>query len=175
MAGTLRTFLTGISVLLMTACASNIDRNNWPSELPPISFFQQQWLLDADNQQEQSEANYVLWVERFYNGFQIVPGWLDMMAEVDARIDETDRQPVKEKLYELGRRIGAEWAKHDDYRKLDSRCAAVWRDALIESLAQDDLYPYLDRLTQDVEALFTGDLVMDDIYFERYYVDEFDF
>jgi hypothetical protein len=58
---------------------------------------------------------------------------------------------------------------------LDTRTAAVWRDALLEALAQDDLDAYLLRLEQDVAALMNGELANDTIRFERYYVDEFDF
>jgi hypothetical protein len=75
----------------------------------------------------------------------------------------------------LGRHIGGEWAKHNDVRRLNTRTAAVWRDALLEALRQNDLDAYLLRLEEDVAAMLSGQLGNDAIRFERYYVDEFDF
>ena len=60
-------------------------------------------------------------------------------------------------------------------RKLNSRSAGVWRDGLIEALNQNDLDAYLDRVNQDVDDLLSGVIDLEEIYFERYYEDEFDF
>jgi len=79
------------------------------------------------------------------------------------------------RLYHLGGRIGSEWAKDNNVRVLDTRNAAVWRDALIESLNQNDLDDYITRVEEDVENMYMGNLSREDIYFERYYEDDFEF
>jgi hypothetical protein len=38
-----------------------------------------------------------------------------------------------------------------------------------------ELNLYLTRLNADIAALLDGELTSDDITFERYYIDEFDF
>jgi hypothetical protein len=162
-------------VLLLAGCATREVLPTWPGELPERNWFQQQWRADAENRSVQSQADYLLWVTRFYEGFNLVPGWLGMMEQVEARLPEAQWQQVAPSLRELGRSIGAEWAKDNAVRKLNTRTAAVWRDALLEALAQNDLDAYLLRLEQDVAALLDGELANDAIRFERYYVDEFDF
>ena len=82
---------------------------------------------------------------------------------------------IGNRLYELGRIISVEWAKHNDVRLIDTRNAAIWRDALQESLSKNDLDNYLERVEADIAAMLAGTLTRSDIEFERYYVDEFDF
>lgn len=174
MANPLKLLLTLCLVLLVAACATREVAPEWPPELPPRSEFVQQWRADAVNRSVQTQADYLLWVTRFYQGFNMVPGWLDMMTQVQARLPTEQWPAVEPRLRALGRRIGGEWAKDNTVRKLNTRTAAVWRDALLEALAQDDLDAYLLRLEQDVAALLDGELDNDVIRFERYYVDEFD-
>lgn len=174
MANPVKLLLAGV-LLLLAACATQEPAAPWPPELPPRSIFQQQWREDVANRKLQSQGEYLLWVTRFYQGFNMAPGWLTMMQQVQARLPEQRWQTVEPRLLALGLSIGAEWAKHNDVRRLNTRSAAVWRDALLEALSQDDLDAYLLRLEQDVAALLDGELDNDSIRFERYYVDEFDF
>src|SRR5690606_37096368 len=126
-------------------------------------------------QRVQAEDDYLLWVTRFYTGNGPVPGWLDMTEQVLERLPLEQHANVEARLFELGGRIGMEWAKDNSVRRINTRAAGVWRDALLEALAQDDLDAFLDRLSADVDALLNGTLDGDAIRFERYYVDEFDF
>jgi hypothetical protein len=175
MANPLKLLLSICCMVLLAACATRETLPTWPVELPSRSSFQELWRADSANRAVQTEADYLLWVTRFYQGFNMVPGWLGMTEQVKARLPAEHWQQAEPRLRELGRRIGAEWAKDNTVRKLDTRTAAVWRDALLEALAQDDLDAYLLRLEQDVAALMNGELANDTIRFERYYVDEFDF
>jgi hypothetical protein len=97
------------------------------------------------------------------------------MDQVETRLHPGQWQRLEPRLLALGRSIGSEWAKDNGVRKLDNRVVATWRDALLEALSQDDVDGYLLRLEQDVAALLRGELGIDAIRFERYYVDEFDF
>lgn len=165
-------------LLLVTGCAIDIEDVAWPEGAYPRSYFQAAFEEDPLARQYQTEDEYLLWVTRFYNGYSIAPGWLDLQAQVLDRLDDPQSDyadQVMERLFHLGGRIGSEWAKSNEVRMLDTRNAAVWRDALIESISQDDLDAYITRVKEDVESLFAGDLDKEDIYFERYYIDEFDF
>lgn len=175
MANPLKWLLVGCCALGLVACAARPPAESWPGELPPRSYFQQQWRTDEANRELQSQADYLLWVERFYAGFNLVPGWLGMMEQVRGRVTEPEWRSIEPRLQELGRRIGSEWAKDNVRRRIDTRIASVWRDALVEALSQRDLDDYLTRLEQDVTALLRGELARDSIRFERYYIDEFDF
>lgn len=150
----------------------------WPDSAYPRSYFEAAYREDELAQQYQSEEEYLLWVTRFYNGYSIAPGWLNLTRQVMERLEGQDpawQAEVEERLYDLGGRIGAEWAKDNEVRLLNTRNAAVWRDALIESLNQDDLANYMIRVENDVESILAGELDKEAIYFERYYEDDFEF
>lgn len=170
----LRSILACCLVLLLTACASR-PPSDWPAGAQPLEYFERSYSADAQNQAFQSQADYLGWVSRFYEGVSPVPGWLEMSRQVLADMEEPARSEVERRLFALGGVIGAEWAKDNNVRRLDSRMANVWRDALIEARAQDDIPGFLTRLESDIDALLAGELSGDDIYFERYYIDEFDF
>lgn len=158
---------------VLAACATRTAEPEWPAGIPPRELFELEWRSSADDRL-QSRDEYLLWVTRFYTGYGAVPGWLDMTAQVLQRIPAVEHDAIEARLLELGSRIGAEWAKDNSVRLLNTRSAGVWRDALLEALARNELNAYLDRLSADVDALLSGALHNDAIRFERYYIDEFD-
>jgi hypothetical protein len=161
--------------LFLGACVLREPVTQWPDGIPARAFFVEQWQQDAVNRDIQPIEDYLLWINRFYQGFNLVPGWLQVIERVSSRVAVEESATVRLQLEGLGRRIGSEWAKDNQVRKLNTRMAAVWRDALIEALAQDDLQAYIARMSQDVEGIMAGALQGDDIQFERYYLDEFSF
>jgi hypothetical protein len=161
--------------LFLGACVLHEPVTEWPDGIPARAFFVEQWQQDAVNRDIQPIEDYLLWINRFYQGFNLVPGWLQVIDRVSSRVAVEESATVRLQLEGLGRRIGSEWAKDNQVRKLNTRMAAVWRDALIEALAQDDLQAYIARMSQDVEGIMAGALQGDDIQFERYYLDEFSF
>ena len=169
-----RQLLLALLVSLISACAMFRPEPSWPAGAYPRSYFVAAFEEDEMAQEYQTLDNYLLWITRFYNGYSIAPGWLNLTEQVLARLEEPQRSEVEERLYHLGGRIGSEWAKDNEVRLLDTGNAATWRDALIEALNQNDLDDYMDRVEEDVERLLAGELDSDDIYFERYYFDEFD-
>lgn len=173
----LRIPLLLLLTVLLAACAVRAPQPepDWPNGIPSRDLFRAEWQRSTDNQVVQSEEEYLLWVSRFYTGYTAVPGWLTMTTQVLQRLPEEERAQISARLFELGGRIGAEWAKDNSNRLLNTRSAGVWRDALLEALARNELNSYLDRLSADVDALLSRKLGNDAIRFERYYVDELDF
>lgn len=175
MAGALRV-LALLCLVALSACVSVAPpAATWPEYLPARETFVAAWETDTANQQVQALDDYLEWVQRFYAGNNLVPGWTGMTAQLRERLEAARWPGVEAALQDLGGRIAAEWAKDNSVRRINTRCAAVWRDALQESLGRDDLDAFLIRLEQDVEALLAGRLDAGMIRFERYYVDEFDF
>jgi hypothetical protein len=164
-----------IPVFFLAACVTAPQVADWPDHLPPVSLYVAAWQDDAPNQQYQSLDDYLVWVRRFHQGFNIAPGWDDLTRQVMERIPEKDRDEVGRRLFELGRRLSVEWAKSNEERLIDTRMAAVWRDALQEALSLGDLDNYLDRVEADVAVILESKLEGGEIRFERYYVDELDF
>ena len=163
-----------VLMAVLTGCATPARTPSWPDGAAPPALFRAEWRRSVDNQRVQAEEEYLLWVTRFYTGNGPVPGWLDMTEQVLARLPEDQHERIEGRLFELGGRIGAEWAKDNSVRRISTRLAGVWRDALLEALTRGELDAYLDRLSADVDALLAGSLDDDAIRFERYYVDEFD-
>lgn len=170
----IRLMLTALLATL-AACATRAPTPPWPDGAAPPELFRAEWRGNADVQRVQPEEDYLLWVTRFYTGNGPVPGWLDMTEQVLERLPPERHADIEARLFDLGGRIGREWAKDNSVRRLNTRSAGVWRDALLEALARDDLDAFLDRLSTDVDALLAGTLDNDEVRFERYYVDEFDF
>ncbi len=159
---------------LLAGCMTRAPEPEWPAGIPPRSFFIAEWRESANNRPLQSRDEYLLWVARFYTGYGAVPGWLTMTSGVIQRLPSAEHDAIESRLYELGGRIGAEWAKDNSVRRLSTRSAGVWRDALLEAFRRNELTAYLDRLSADVDALLAGRLQNDVISFQRYYMDEFD-
>ena len=166
------------AIVLLVGCATTVDDIEWPEGAYPRAYFESAFQEDADAGKYQTLEDYLLWITRFYNGYSIAPGWLNLQAQVLERLEDPESDYAAEvmaRLYHLGGRIGSEWAKSNEVRLLNTRNAAVWRDALIESINQDDLDNYITRVENDVENILAGQLDKEAIYFERYYVDDFEF
>ena len=159
-------------ITFLGACVST--PSTWPDTLPPVSNFQTNWKLDTANQTIQSEEEYLSWVQRFYEGFNAVPGWNDMTRQVLMRVPPEEQANARVQLAALGEKISGEWAKDNSVRRIETKTVAIWRDALQESLSRMELNSYLMLVNQDLSALLDGRLIADDITFERYYTDEFD-
>lgn len=159
-------------IIFLSSCVSS--PSSWPDTLPKVSTFQANWKQDVANQSIQDEGEYLLWVQRFYEGFNAVPGWIDMTRQVLTRLPEEERAVASEQLAALGLKISGEWAKDNSVRLIDTSTVATWRDALQESLSRMEFASYLVLLNQDLAALLGGALAPETINFERYYTDEFD-
>ena len=157
--------------LVLSSCSSF---GPWPGGAADRDYFEALYAEDEANQALQEEADYLYWIRRFYNGLNLVPGWNQASRQLLARVEEEQQAEVSDRLDILGRDIASEWAKDNRVRLINTRMVNIWRQALMEAIAQDDLLPFLDVLEADVNALLSGSLDGDDIYFERYYEDEFD-
>src|SRR5688500_5857212 len=101
---------------LLASCASRSPEPAWPEGMPPRAQFSAEWQRSGPNQELQSEEEYLLWVTRFYTGYNAVPGWLAMTRQVLPRVPDAEREAISARLFELGGRIGAEWAKDNAVR-----------------------------------------------------------
>jgi hypothetical protein len=161
---------------LQIACSALLPVGSWPHNLPSEAYFIDYYQHGEDNHAYQALKDYLYWVETFYLGNALSPGWFQLTRELLEEVD-ADRQALyAEKMQSLGLMISAEWAQDNNVRLIDTRCASVWRDALLEAMAQDDLDNYLQLFANDVNAILAGELVKEDIELTRYYeVEGFDF
>jgi hypothetical protein len=82
------------------------------------------------------DAKHRLWYARFWTGncgrlslFTCFPGqpyWNETMRRLVASAPAERRQALAQRLLQLGRRIGHEWAKENDVRKISTDHMRAW-------------------------------------------------
>jgi hypothetical protein len=160
-------------LLLLQSCASTIgSAAAWPDKLPDRELFERAWEQDRADSVVQTEEDYLLWVRRFYDGFSTAPGWLELSAQAEERVDPAMLESLRPQLDKLGLRIGREWAKNNGVRRINSRMVVAWHGAMLEAMWQKDMPGFLARLDTDVSAVLAGTLNGDLISSQRYYASE---
>jgi hypothetical protein len=66
------------------------------------------------------------WYKKFYEGTFLVKGWKARMNEVLKGLSPEDKGNMGELLENLGKKIGMEWAKPNDVRKIDTAQLQRW-------------------------------------------------
>ncbi len=160
--------LTAALVLLLASCISpNIA--NWPESVPSQHYFIEAYLADEENQERQSQTEYLGWTLSFYRGnLAYQSGWQDIQSYVlEAPTPELSQQ-LQGLLSDLGVAIGSEWAKHNDIRLIDTRMLSLWGSTI--QLAQDFHMQKqsIEVIAEDVEQILVGGLKKDDVLESRY-------
>ncbi len=155
-------------LLLLTACVSP-RAWNWPDFLPRQQLFIAAWQADHLNQQVQSQQDYLNWVRSFYTGTVVYPrGWLDIQAELSQRAEPQLRPKLICELERLGIAIGAEWAKSNGARIIDSSMLSLWGSVLQLSQLSNQEFEAVNQISEDVSLLLEGGLRKHEIIESRY-------
>jgi hypothetical protein len=162
-----------VSILFLSACSTHlyVAEENWPSDMPPKRIFIQSYEADASNNTIQTEDEYMLWIVRFYKGWELYRrGWLKMTDELLEQLPNPDEtEEVKDKIYHMGIAISAEWAKKSATRTIYLRHVYVWGNALLESIERNDCLNLINKINQDIDDLLEHRIEKDTITAERYY------
>ena len=71
------------------------------------------------------------WFTTFQEGTFYVQGWKDITSEILAKItQENEKRKLRQTLDNLGIRIGYEWSKSNDVRKINTDMLEQWGDTL---------------------------------------------
>jgi hypothetical protein len=159
----------GFCLILLSACTHLKDQ--WPDQVPSRSQFIKSYNSDQPNKSVQTEQEYLLWVQRFYLGWEIYRrGWLQVTDELVAEVkDPTEKRIARKKMKNLGLKISREWAKKSKHRRIYTRHVAIWGNALLESLDKGESITLIDKVTSDVNALLAHKLEPKMITENRYY------
>ena len=158
-------------LLLVVTLASCITPSirDWPDDVPPSNLFISAYRADAANQVLQSEQAYLEWILGFYQGTVIYPtGWLDVERQLRNITEPEQRAVLSSRLRNLGILIGSEWAKENEARLIDNRMLALWGTTLQLMQTTDARLGAIELVSQDIEALFAGNLQKTDIVEARY-------
>lgn len=169
----LATKLSLIVYLLLLAGCSHL-REHWPAEVPNKNRFLAVYQQDKINKAKQTQDEYLLWVERFYMGWEVYRrGWLKTTNELLEQIESpADQRKFKKKMDQLGFAISSEWAKKSKTRRIFTRHVSIWGNALIESLDRGEHEQLIEKVQQDVNALLAHKLEPDLITASRYYPED---
>ena len=155
-------------VVTLASCITPSIRD-WPDDVPPSNLFISAYRADAANQVLQSEQAYLEWILGFYQGTVIYPtGWLDVERQLRNITEPEQRAVLSSRLRNLGILIGSEWAKENEARLIDNRMLALWGTTLQLMQTTDARLGAIELVSQDIEALFAGNLQKTDIVEARY-------
>ena len=159
-------------IISLSACASlQPAEEPWPESLPPKALFLDYYRQDPARRQAPAETDYLRWVRRFYQGWELYSrGWLQTTKELASTMPTVDEQlQVRQKMDKLGQRIAAEWAKDSDYRAINTRHLSIWANALNQAISEKQQMATLDKIENDVDQLLAGNLPPEKIDDKRYF------
>ena len=163
-----------LSLLLLTACASHVPKEDqWPSDMPSRAFFVAAYESDADNKKGQDLDEYLLWVMRFYKGWELYRnGWTQVTSDSLIGVKNPhNAQEIKTKMDLIGSGIASEWAKNKSNRRVLTRHVVVWGNALIESIkrGEPEEMILINRVLSDLNGLLEKNIDLDEVKADRYY------
>lgn len=154
---------------LLAACASSRVLTEWPDTVPDQDIFLQAYQADTKNQLEQSDVQYLTWVVRFYEGWEMMAtGWNDMTPVMVNDLDEPLASEVAFLRDELGVMIAAEWAKDNSVRVIDTAMLSLWGGVMVDAVEPEVRVDAIELITDDVEQLLAGELAPGSINDARY-------
>ena len=90
-------------------------------------------LLDSLNARERG------WLEKFYHGAFIFDGWQKITTAVLAKFPPEERKKIAPFIARLGLKIGGEWCRDNDVRRIDTSMLKAWSDKLRKALHGNSL------------------------------------
>jgi len=161
-------------VALLSACVTAPKAEQWPEEMPPRSVFTEHYAKDLPHQEVLSEQGYLTWIYRFYNGWELYSrGWLQAIDEMaDSFDDPTDQAQSRELMEEIGLLIAPDWAKSDPHRSITVRHVALWGNVILQSMVDDQQFPMLYNIREDVQQMLAGNLDPDIVTKSRYVTEQ---
>lgn len=169
MALMVRLSLGGLLLIMLGACSSARVLTEWPATVPDQQIFLQVYEQDAANQAEQTNVQYLTWVVRFYEGWEMMPtGWNDMTPVALSDLNAQQSESVSEMRDELGVLIAAEWAKDNSVRTIDTAMLSLWGGVMVAALEPEVRIDAIELITDDVKRVLAGELAPARINDERY-------
>ena len=161
-----------VSLLLLTSCSLfKIESRDWPANWPPESYFQAIYDLDRANQTAQSYGDYIVWVKRFYSGWEFYPsGWDGIVEQLLATKEDPALQAwLRQGMLEIGAKISSEWAKDNYHRLINSQHLLNWSDAVRHSVTLGQEVWLFAEINQDIAALMNASVTAQSIEQKRYF------
>ncbi|WP_417909211.1 hypothetical protein [Candidatus Electronema sp. PJ] len=104
---------------------------------------------------EQLSTQERAWFETFQKGTLYACGWQDITAKLLAKAPVDIKCDLQKRLEALGAKIGREWSRNNDIRKIDNTMLRQWGKLLQQTAEQepDKIPQAVEKLNQKVEDL----------------------
>lgn len=163
-----------LSLTLLAGCASKAPKEeHWPADMPSRAFFMAAYEADLENKKGQDAEEYLLWVIRFYKGWELYRnGWTQVTTDSLIGVkDPRNMVEIKTKMDLLGSGIASEWAKNKNDRRVLTRHVVVWGNALVESIkhGEPEEVKLINRVLNDLNGLLEKRIDLDEVKADRYY------
>lgn len=156
-------------VVLLASCMSSAILEQWPEQIPQQSYFKQLYREDDSNQVRQSELEYLVWVARFYEGWEMMPmGWQDISESVLVDLEPVQFRMIDGHLERIGAQISGEWAKDNEVRQIDSRMLSLWAGVMQAEYSAEYRIAAVQVIARDVDDILSGELPMEHVTEDRY-------
>lgn len=167
-------FLLLSFIVLLSACVTAPEAEQWPQDMPPRSYFVDYYAQDKAHQQVLSERGYLTWIYRFYKGWELYSrGWLQATDELaDSLTTPEDKAHGRELMEEIGLLISPDWAKSDPYRSITVRHVALWGNVILQAMVEDQQFPMLYHIRDDAKQMLAGNLDPKAVKKSRYMAEE---
>ncbi|RTZ98055.1 MAG: hypothetical protein DSY90_05745 [Deltaproteobacteria bacterium] len=95
------------------------------------------------------------WYRKFQKGTFLIKGWQSRQKEILDAVPETEKESVGKILGRLGEKIGMEWARHPDVRRIDTPMLQKWGKQLSRSKARgaDELIAEIRKIDETVDDM----------------------
>ena len=95
------------------------------------------------------------WFATFLNGNLFADGWEQISIDIISNTKPHEREHQQVKLYELGFKIGSEWCKGNDSRRIDTSMLRKWGKELKLTAEKTPhlLSEVLHQINEEVEKL----------------------
>jgi hypothetical protein len=164
-----------LCLFLLTSCVTTrFESQAWPDAAPARSHFEAIYAADRDNREVQTLEDYLLWIVRYYEGWELYGrGWKHVTEDVLTGVEDpqTSRE-LAGKMADLGKAIAGEWAKNSDARRIRNQQLSVWGNALLEAIERGEQLEMIAQISQDVEYLLSRQVAQSDITADRYYAQD---
>lgn len=108
-------------------------------------------LLQSDPQSiEALDKEAQEWFETFQEGGMLFDGWKEISDEVVKQVPDEQKLRTKVTMQALGVRIGCEWSKENDVRKIDTDMLKAWGKELRKTVASSPIN--ISEVISSIEA-----------------------
>jgi hypothetical protein len=161
-----------VAASLLSACSTRMTQQaHWPKDIPSREFFVAHYESDSVNKQQETVEEYLLWVVRFYHGWELYSnGWNKVTEDSLYGVkDPALAKEIRTKMGMIGETIACEWPKNKKDRRILTRHIVVWGNALVESIKRGEELNLINRVLADARGLVGDQVAIDDVNAERYF------